>query len=346
MSTAPQHSAATPRLRVAAAAIRRHDGAILLSVRPAHTAHGGLWEFPGGKLEARERPVDGLARELVEELGIHIERATPLITVRHVYPKAEVELIVFEVRDWQGEPHGREGQHVEWVDISKLSALQFPAANLPVTTAVTLPRVMMVTPDLGADEDAFLTRLEACLAAGVELVQLRIRALGEQRRRVVTAALAACARHHARLMLNGSAQDAVALGAHGVHLNRQRLFECEARPVAATMLLSAACHDARELAQAERIGVDFVYLSPVLATTSHAGAETLGWPRLRALCTATRLPVYALGGMTPPQLPRAVRAGCQGIAMLSGLWEHAAPAALLERAAKELAKAARHIKPG
>lgn len=73
---------------------------------------------------------------------------------------------------------------------------------------------------------------------------------------------------------------------------------------------SAACHDARELAEAERIGVDFVYLSPVLATTSHAGAETLGWPRLRALCTATRLPVYALGGMTPPQLPRAVRAGC------------------------------------
>ena len=66
MSTAPQHSAATPRLRVAAAAIRRHDGAILLSVRPAHTAHGGLWEFPGGKLEARERPVDGLARELVD----------------------------------------------------------------------------------------------------------------------------------------------------------------------------------------------------------------------------------------------------------------------------------------
>ncbi|MBK8959156.1 MAG: Nudix family hydrolase [Proteobacteria bacterium] len=328
---------------MAAAVIRRVDGAVLLSVRPSHAAHGGLWEFPGGKLEGRERPVDGLARELAEELGIRIARATPLITVRHQYPKAHVELIVFEVRDWQGEAHGREGQHVEWVAAAQLQNLQFPEANLPVTTAVALPRVLMITPDVGDDEAAFLTRLEGCVGAGVELVQLRIRTRGEQRRRVVTAAVAACHRHGARLMLNGSAQEAVALGAQGLHLNRQRLFECRRRPVAASMLLSAACHDAAALAQAERIGVDFVYLSPVLATTSHPGAEGLGFKALRQLCAATRLPVYALGGMHAAHLPRAVRAGCQGIAMLSGVWQHAAPASLLARAARLLEKAAAEV---
>ena len=339
MAKAGQKSGTFSVLRVAAAVIRRDDGAILLSLRPAHTAHGGLWEFPGGKLEARERPIDGLARELKEELDISIETATPLISVRHRYPANIVELIVFEVRAWRGEAHGREGQSIEWVMPAALSSRQFPAANLPITTAVALPRVLLITPDVGADEAAFLTRLETCLVAGVELVQLRIRATGSQRQRVMVAALAACERHGARLMLNGTPTQARDLGAHGLHLNRARLFACEQRPVGRSILLSAACHDAYELAQAERIGADFVYLSPVAATSSHAGADLLGWPGLRALCGQTRLPVYALGGMTPRALPRAVRAGCQGIAMLSGVWESASPAALLQAAARALKQA-------
>ena len=345
MAKAREKSVAPRVLRVVAAVIRRDDGAILLSVRPAHTAHGGLWEFPGGKLEARERPIDGLARELSEELGIRIESATPLICVRHRYPAKLIELRVFEVRAWLGDAHGREGQRIEWVSSSALAAREFPAANLPVTMAVTLPRVLLVTPDLGDDEQRFLARLEACLAAGVELVQLRIRTTGAPRQRVVVAALAACARHGARLMLNGAPDEARNANVHGVHLNRERLFDYHQRPLATDMLLSAACHDARELAQAERIGVDFVYLSPVEATASHPDVAPLGWPGLRALCATTRLPVYALGGMAPRSLPRAVRAGCQGIAMLSGWWESAAPAHLLACALKALEKAAYRITP-
>ena len=346
MAEARPKSDATPLLRVAAAVIRRHDDAILLSVRPAHTAHGGLWEFPGGKLEARERPVDGLARELAEELGIAIESATPLITVRHQYPKNTVELIVFEVRAWRGDPHGREGQHIEWVDGVSLATREFPAANVPVTIAANLPRMVMVRPDIGADEGLFLARLEACLAAGVRLVQLRVRAGGTQLARVAAAALAACARHGARMLLNGSPEDALALGFDGVHLNRQRLFEIEQRPLPDKLLVSAACHDAHELARAEQIGIDFAYLSPVAATPSHPGAEVLGWPALRILCAAARMPVYALGGMTPALLPRAVRAGCQGIAMLSTWWEAPAPVALMRSASKSLQKAAFHPKAG
>ena len=331
-------------IKVAAAVIRRADGAVLLSLRPAHTTHGGLWEFPGGKLEAGERPIDGLARELSEELGIAIDAATPLIAVRHRYPGNIVELIVFEVHAWQGVAHGREGQRIEWVTPALLAAHDFPAANLPVTTAVALPRVVMITPDLGGDEAIFLARLETCLVGGVELVQLRIRATGRQRQRVTTAALAACARHGARLMLNGAPQEASMLGVDGVHLNRHRLFEFKQRPVPADMLLSAACHDARELAQAERIGADFVYLSPVEATLSHADTALLGWAGLRTLCAASHVPVYALGGMAPHSLARAVRAGCQGVAMLSGLWESKAPAKLLASAVRALEKAAYQVR--
>ncbi len=333
-------------LCVAAAVIRRVDGAVLLSLRPTHSAHGGLWEFPGGKLEAGERPIDGLARELNEELGIDIDVATPLIVVRHAYPTNIVELIVFDVHAWRGEAHGREGQRIEWVAPPALRMRKFPAANLAVTMAALLPRVVMVTPDLGDDELAFLARLETCLASGIELVQLRIRATGAQRQRVITAALEASARHCARLMLNGAPQEALNLGVPGVHLNRQRLFEFEQRPVPASVLLSAACHNAHELNQAERIGVDFVYLSPVKATSSHTDAALLDWAGLRALCATSAVPVYALGGMTPQSLAPAARAGCQGIAMLSGLWANKSPAKLLASAAHALRRATYSVSAG
>ena len=325
---AARSSGRRPRaLRVVAAVIRREDGEILLSRRPIRADQGGLWEFPGGKLEPRERPIAGLSRELEEELGINIVAVTPLIRVMHRYPGQTVALAVFEVDTWRGEPHGREGQRVEWLRPSELATRILPAANLPVRVALGLPRVVMVTPDLEGSEALFLRRLEHCLAAGVELVQLRIRATGARRARVARQALATCDRHGARLMLNGVPDDVIAVGAHGLHLNAERLMQYATRPLEASLLLSAACHNRSELRQAERIGVDFVYLSPVNPTLSHAGATLLGWDGLRALVRAARVPAFALGGMQPRDLRRALRAGCQGIAMLSALWRSDDPAA-------------------
>ncbi len=83
----------------------------------------------------------------------------------------------------------------------------------------------------------------------------------------------------------------------------------------------ASCHDRVELAQACKIGVDCVVISPVLATDSHPGAATLGWAGLRALVDLSTVPVYALGGMRPAHLEQARRSGAVGIAAISGLWQ-------------------------
>lgn len=342
MSTAADAVAAEEwPLRVAAAVIRRGDGAVLLSLRPRHADQGGLWEFPGGKLEAREREIDGLARELDEELGIRIERATPVIRVRHRYPSRAVELSVFEVDQWQGEPSGREGQAIGWFAPAALAGLDFPAANLPITRAVGLPRLVLVTPPLGEDASAYLARLEACLDAGVRLVQLRLREADAARaRRVTREAVRLSEQHDARLLVNGLPGEAHAAGAHGVHLSSARLRQLSTRPVGNALLLSAACHNPAELHHAEAIGADFAYLSPVHATGSHPGAACLGWHRLLPLARRARLPVYALGGMRAADCRLAVRAGCQGIAMMSGLWDSAAPGAVLARHAEALAAAA------
>ena len=109
---------------VAAAVIRRSDGPILLSLRAKNAHQGGLWEFPGGKIEPGERPVQALARELNEELGIAINLALPLIQIEHSYSEKQVELHVFEVLDWSGVPSGREGQKIAWVEPGNLAELK------------------------------------------------------------------------------------------------------------------------------------------------------------------------------------------------------------------------------
>jgi 8-oxo-dGTP diphosphatase len=78
--------------------------------------------------------------------------------------------------------------------------------------------------------------------------------------------------------------------------------------------VGASCHDAEELELAARLGADFATLSPVQATASHPGAAALGWDRFAQRVAAARLPVYALGGVGPDDLPRARAAGAQGVA--------------------------------
>ena len=94
------------RVHVAAAVIRGADGRVLIAKRPQDKHQGGLWEFPGGKVEEGEAVERALARELEEELGIRVEAARPLIQVQHDYPDKQVLLDVWEVSSFTGEPHG------------------------------------------------------------------------------------------------------------------------------------------------------------------------------------------------------------------------------------------------
>lgn len=108
----------------------------LISKRAASAHQGGLWEFPGGKREPDETTEQALSRELSEELGITVIQCTPLITVSHDYGDKVVELDVWTVSRFDGEPHGREGQPLRWVAIHKLKDYSFPEANMPILECV------------------------------------------------------------------------------------------------------------------------------------------------------------------------------------------------------------------
>jgi len=105
---------------------------VLIAKRPDHVHKGGLWEFPGGKVENTESVLEALTRELKEELAISVLNAAPLLKVQHDYPEKSVLLDVWEVTQFSGSAIGNEGQPVAWVPVDQLNGYQFPEANHPI----------------------------------------------------------------------------------------------------------------------------------------------------------------------------------------------------------------------
>ena len=124
------------QVHVAVGVILDGDERILLSRRADDAHQGGLWEFPGGKVEAGETLFEALRRELFEELDISVNSSEPLLQVGHDYGDKAVLLDVHLVRDFSGEASGREGQPLAWVDAAELAQYEFPAANRPIVEAV------------------------------------------------------------------------------------------------------------------------------------------------------------------------------------------------------------------
>ena len=123
-------SAPLPSIHVAAGVILNDNDEVLLALRPQHKHQGGLWEFPGGKVEAGEQVREALTRELYEELGLVVEQAERLLVTQHDYGDKHVTLDVWLVRRFTGIATGREGQQLRWVKRCALSQLEFPLANM------------------------------------------------------------------------------------------------------------------------------------------------------------------------------------------------------------------------
>lgn len=312
-----------PELRVAAGLLRDAQGRVLLAQRPAGREDAGLWEFPGGKLEPGESTFAALRRELLEELGIHIEAAQALIRVPQAQPHRLLWLEAMTVEAWQGEPRALEAQALRWQRPEAIDPCELPAADRPILAALLQPAEYWISPERIAETGALETWFEAARASGARRLQLRAPDLS----RVQASDLARRATTLARalgieLLLNAREEEDLALAAGlgcGAQLSQTLLLRSASRP--AVSCVGASCHDADSLRQAERLGCDFALLSPVAPTQSHPEALPLGWQGFSALRAHTSLPVYALGGLRPADLPAARVAGAQGVAGIRGFFK-------------------------
>lgn len=304
---------------VAVAIFMRPDGRVLLAERPAGKVYADYWEFPGGKVEPGESVHAALVREVDEELGVRIERAFPWITQVFTYPHATVRLHFFRVTAWLGEPRAVEHKGLSWERPEAIRVAPLLPANGPVMKGLLLPDEYAVTQAAEMGVEKFLKRLQGRLAGGLRLIQIREKewdrtAVASFARRVIALARP----YGAKVLINADAVRVRETGADGVHLTAAQLMTATSRPD--FQFVGASCHTAGELRAAEKLGVDFAVLGPVLATQTHPGAVPLGWDGFEALVRGALIPVYALGGLTPGMLDAARLRGAHGIAMLRGSW--------------------------
>ncbi|WP_418081360.1 Nudix family hydrolase [Thioalkalivibrio nitratireducens] len=302
--------------------LRDTDGRVLITRRGRDTHLGGLWEFPGGKCAPGEPAGTALDRELREELGIGVLDAVETLVIPHRYPDRRVELRVFRVDCWNDAVVAREGQPLRWVRPEALAEFAFPAASRAIVNAARLPETYLVSPAPPSPvqiADCVGRVEQGIIANAIRLLQIRAPGLDREAfldyaRRLLEVA----ARHRVETLVNAPEDWLDRLPPTGWHLTERRLRSLRARP-SREGWLSASVHDREGLLRAMALPVDFVVVAPVRSTRTHPGARPLGFPAFTALRAEASCPMYALGGMTPENLPAVRALGAQGIAAIRGL---------------------------
>jgi len=124
------------QINVAVAVVVGGNNQVLIAKRKEGGPQGGLWEFPGGKIETGETSGQALFRELEEELTIAVLEASFFIKIEHKYPELDVMLDVWVVSKFTGRAKGNEGQLIAWVPVDQLKLYEFPEANIPIIDAL------------------------------------------------------------------------------------------------------------------------------------------------------------------------------------------------------------------
>ena len=185
----------------------------------------------------------------------------------------------------------------------------------------------------GAPASALVARVAAAARAGVDLVQVREKALSDRALlALVSAVRAAVASTSTRILVNGRPDVALAAGAHGVQVPEEGLPVAEVKRAFPSLTVGASCHSVDAVRRAAGDGADFVLLGPVFATPGKE-ERTLGLEMLAAAAAAVAVPVHAIGGVTPARVPALRAAGARGGAAIRPFLE--GPAGAIMRAFRD-----------
>lgn len=306
-----------PVIHVACGVLVNASGEVLLAQRPEGKIAAGYWEFPGGKIESDESPLQALTRELHEELGVQLREAAPLIRFAHDYSNRRIVLDTWRVTGFEGTPQSCEGQALRWLAVERFAELAplLPTV-MPIERALRQPAHYVFTPP--EMSWSALQNGIALLPTGCWL-RLRLPTLSdEDYQQCAQQVLPVAAAHGIQLLLDREPEQVVALGAAGWHVSSATLMRLQQRP--AVPLAVASVHDAAQLAHAQALGFDAAVLGPVRPTATHLGAATLGWAGFTSVRGEWPLPVYAIGGLGHSALAEARAANAQGLAGISAYW--------------------------
>ncbi|MCY4330023.1 MAG: Nudix family hydrolase [Endozoicomonadaceae bacterium] len=302
---------------------------ILLSKRPTDKHMGGLWEFPGGKIEQEETSNQALIRELEEELDITPSAFEHAINFQYTYPDRRLFFHVFHVFGFKGKPRGKENQAVQWVKKRHLSCYTFPPASMPILSKILLPYQYAITGSFSGYSD-LIKKTGELIRQGIKLIQFRANHLDEicYRQYAQQLTLFCHAFPAVKLLVKDDVSFLDEVWCDGIHLRTHtalRLYQSGWKyspdhKEKMAKWLAVSCHNKEDIEMAKAIGAQFVTLSPVCKTKSHPEAKLLGFQQAEKITKNAGLPVYWLGGLSVNAMKRVRDAGGHGIAAISAFW--------------------------
>ncbi|RSO60860.1 NUDIX domain-containing protein [Acinetobacter lactucae] len=286
-----------------AIAILIHRGKILVGWRQEEQHQGGKHEFPGGKVEQGETPEDACRREIYEEVGIGLKDWHQFDYIHHEYDDIIVNLHLFHsyVPD---ELLNLIHQPWAWYTREQLLHLNFPKANKDIIKRLFWPHLIKISNTLKPVENS-----DALLYWRIE---------DESEQQYIEQLTALDEEQRSNLIINVDMWQQLSPKLQKqiktVHLKQSQLMNLHKGDLTVGVRYIAACHDAVSLKQAQQIGCDAVFISPVKPTTTHSEAIALGWERFSDLAQNSQIPVFALGGVHPDDLTIAQQHGAYGLA--------------------------------
>lgn len=285
-----------------AIAILIHRGKILVGWRQEEQHQGGKHEFAGGKVEQGETPEEACRREIYEEVGIGLKDWHQFDYIHHEYDDIIVNLHLFHsyVPD---ELLNLIHQPWAWYTRDQLLHLNFPKANKNIIKRLYWPHLIKISNTLKPVENSDVLlywRIEDPSEQYIE--QLTALDEGQRSNLIINIAM--------WQQLSPELQKQIKT----VHLKQSQLMNLHKGDLTVGVRYIAACHDAVSLKQAQQIGCDAVFISPVKTTATHPEAVALGWERFSDLAQNSQIPVFALGGVHPDDLATSQKHGAYGLA--------------------------------
>jgi len=295
--------------------LHNSKGQLLIAKRQDHQFMPGFWELPGGKIKNGESLEQAMTRELNEELNIQVIKLSIRQSMCHQYKDRMVELNIYNIDEYKNSPIGAEGQEINWVNIDKLTNYELLPTMKAFYNSVVLPNKYWITPSSNHQSDEWINKFEQKLISDITLIQLRsktpldvsfVKSLHHQ-----------CQQNNVKLLLNTPNKTFDESYCDGWHITTNEMFKLDSRPCADDKLLGASTHNLEEALTAQKLGADFVVISPVQATQTHPDTIPIGWDTAQEVVNKLNIPVYFLGGMTLNDLDKALKLGAQGIAGVS-----------------------------
>ncbi len=303
-----------PVTGVAVGVLIRSDGSVLLADRPAGKPYAGYWEFPGGKIEEGESVAQTLARELREELDVHVGRSDPWVVMEYDYPHAYVRLHFRRIFDWAGSPRPVEGQRLQFLAPGAVAPAPLLPAAVPALRWIQLPTVSAHSPGTLDDVASAGAWLDGALARGLrQIVWHEPRLNDTQLALALTEALVRARAYGARLLVDARSAHRLKAGMAlppDLYLCAADLRAAHMRPPADW--LGAGVSSRADIERAALLGCDFAVVETDAAQQDDGACAP---PSGIGPCGDSPLPLFLTRRLSLLALDRARRAGAHGLAL-------------------------------